>query len=88
MNEATSGTREDDRGALGNINGDFKMSMEHWRKCMDKESRSGGRKSCPSVILSTTNLTCNGLVKKRGLRSERPAINLLGSGAAYILKLT
>jgi len=62
--------------------------MEHWRKYIDKESRSGRRSTCPSVILSTTNLTCNGLVKKRGLRGERPATNLLGSGAAYILKLT
>jgi len=62
--------------------------MEHWRKYIAKESRSGKRRTCPSVILSTTNFTCNGLVKKRGLRGERQATNLLGSDAAYILKLT
>jgi len=58
------------------------MSMEHWRNDKDKESRSGRRETCPSVTLSTTNLTCNSLVTKPGLRGERPATNLPGCCAA------
>jgi len=45
--------------------------MEHWRNDIGKENRSGRRKTRPGVTSSTTNLSCNGLITKPGIRDER-----------------
>jgi len=59
------------------------MSMEHWRNDIEKDSRSSRRKTCPGVTLSTTNLTCSGLMTKPGIRGER---RRLTSGAVALPK--
>jgi hypothetical protein len=46
------------------------------------ENRSTRRKSCPSITLSTTNLTWNDLGSSPGLRGERPATNRLSHSTA------
>ena len=64
------------------------MCMEHWRNDIAKESRNGRRKTWLSVTFCTAKLTCDGLIKKRSVRGERPTSNLMGRGAAYMLKLS
>ena len=46
------------------------------------ENASTQSKPCPSVTLSTTNLTRTGLLSNTGLRGERPTNNCLSDGTA------
>jgi hypothetical protein len=45
------------------------------------------RKTCPSVILSTTNPTCIDPGTNPGLRSERPVTDGLSHGSGYFIIL-
>jgi hypothetical protein len=51
------------------------------------ENRRTRRKTCPSVTLSTTNLTWAALGANMGLRREKPATNRLSHGPALLLYL-
>ena len=50
---------------------------------MTGESRIIGRKTCPTVISSITNLTWNDLVSKLGLHGERPTAKRLNLSFIY-----
>jgi hypothetical protein len=61
----------------------FFLVMEpRWNE-IDRENRSTGGKTCPSVTLSTTNPTWNDPGSNSGLRCERPATNRLRHGTAF-----
>jgi hypothetical protein len=47
------------------------------------ENQTTGRKACPGATLSSTNLTWTDLVENPGLRSDRPATNILSHGSAF-----
>jgi hypothetical protein len=50
-------------------------------------TRSNGRKTCPSAVLSTPNLTWTGSGPNLSLRSDRPATNSLSHGTTLRLNL-
>ena len=52
----------------------MKTGMETWLNVTDR------RKTCPSVTLSTTNLTWSDTGSKPGLRGDGPATNRLSRG--------
>ena len=49
---------------------------------LKRENRSTLGKTCPSAILSTTNLTWNDPESNPGLSGERPGTNRLSHGTA------
>jgi hypothetical protein len=63
---------------------DVWMSMEHWWNDTYKGNRSAGIKTCPSAILSVTNLTWTGQGSNPGLRGERLATNRLSHVTAWV----
>jgi hypothetical protein len=65
----------------------FFQVMEHRWNESDRGNQSTRGKTCPSATLSTTNPTWTDPWSNPGLLGERPVINRLGHGTAYITLL-
>ena len=69
-------------------NSKTKMSTEHWRNLTDRGNRSTGRKTCPSAILSTTNITWTDMGSNTGPCCDRPRANRRSHGtASWIIRI-